>query len=149
MRHPWVRKASTQLKTTLGLYLFFVSFIIPHAIDDFVTYGCFAHIVNISVQHVLSFISNYFEQSNVGNPLSKVHQQITHLPASYLCCTAFWTLISLGNATGDFKQKVPEVELLRDMPVRWDSTFLMIQQFLQLWLVSCFAMLSCTFSFTT
>ena len=92
--------------------------------------------MNISVQHVLSFIGNDFEQHKCENPLTKVRQQITYLRASNLRCTAFQTLISLGNTTGDFKPKVPEVELLRDMPVRWDSTFLMVQQFLQLRLVS-------------
>lgn len=46
----------------------------------------------------------------------------------------FRKLIEHGNDAGDFAPldnpdfKLPCVELLRDMDVRWDSTFLMIEQ---------------------
>src|SRR5260221_5789459 len=100
---------------------------------------CFAHIVNIAVQHVLAYITEAYKQQKAENPIAQVQEQIAHLQASNPQWTTFWNLIRQGNDNGDFNPKVPELELLQDMPVQWDSTFLMIESFLSLqYIVKCF-----------
>ena len=94
---------------------------------------CFAHIVNIAMQHVLAYITEAYKQQKAENPIARVQEQIVHLQASNAQQTTFQNLIRQGNDNGDFNPKVPELELLRDMPVQWDSTFLMIECFLTLW----------------
>ena len=137
MRHLWVMITSTQSKdirlVCVVLLLFAASLVVWYTSSR-----CFAHIVNISIQHVLSYITHFFEHQKAENPLAKVRHQITHLQSSNLHHTAFQILIKQGNTSGDFEPKVPELELLRDMPVQWDSTFLMIEWFLLLQLVSCY-----------
>ena len=43
---------------------------------------CFAHIVNIAMQHVLAYIAEDYKQRKAESPISRVQDQITHLWAS-------------------------------------------------------------------
>ena len=43
---------------------------------------CFAHIVNIAMQHVLAYITEAYKQQKAENPIARVQEQIAHLQAS-------------------------------------------------------------------
>ena len=87
------------------------------------------------VQHVLTYIDEYYKEvsqssgKKTQNLIALVQSQIGHLQASNGHQIAFQALIQQGNENGAFSPKVPAHELLWDMPVCWDSTYLMIEQF--------------------
>jgi hypothetical protein len=56
---------------------------------------------------------------------------VNHIQASNSWRDGFRKLIQQGNESSDFGPPgftLPDLELLCNMPVRWDSTFLMINQ---------------------
>jgi hypothetical protein len=70
--------------------------------------SCFAHIINIAVQHVLLVL----KIAPHGDIMAQVHTLVNPIQSSRDCRVAFMDIICKGNATGDFNPKVPEVELL-------------------------------------
>ena len=82
----------------------------------------------------------------------KAHQLVSGCRGLGQRCEDFAKTIQDGNVSGEFNVIFREVVLLRDMDVRWSSTFLMIDRVLELYPVSpafnfCFVQLSIVVNF--
>lgn len=67
------------------------------------------------------------------DPVALVRTLIRDLRASRQRRDDFLDVIKKGNADGSFSYILPLLQLLRDMDVRWSSTYLMIRRFLLLY----------------
>ena len=87
-----------------------------------------------------------------GDVVAKARQLVSGCRASGQRREDFAKTIQDGNISGEFNSILREVVLLRDMDVRWSSTFLMIDRVLELYPVSpafyfCFEQLSLVVNF--
>lgn len=119
---------------------------------------CFPHVVHLCVQdviHVFSnakpsdlnsvFDANLFDSDDpskkddyvaavAGHPINKAREMVRNIRSSGLRRDEFAKITRSGNAEGWFRDrsgaviKVPERELIRDVPTRWDSTFFMMNR---------------------
>ncbi|KIO23189.1 hypothetical protein M407DRAFT_43807, partial [Tulasnella calospora MUT 4182] len=112
---------------------------------------CFPHVINIAVEAFLKQLAlgppsiSVAEQMDQGI-IDALHRGIVSICRSIVVfCrasgsrrTGLRQVILDGNAAGWFGQNVrlPEHQLLRDVPTRWSSTFFMIDRFLELWPVN-------------
>lgn len=122
--------------------------------------SCFPHVVNISVQTGLKYLSNTTFDPSVLDPLDSdlaspedlkndidyctaleadavlsARQLVVACRASGQRCEALAEVIREGNTQGGWGErgeKLRNVTLLLDMEVRWSSTFLMIDRMLML-----------------
>ncbi|THH30687.1 hypothetical protein EUX98_g3511 [Antrodiella citrinella] len=67
------------------------------------------------------------------DPVTLVRKLVSSCRVSRLRRDDFHDTILKGNADGSFQQKLRPVQLLRDMEVRWSSTYLMIDRALELY----------------
>jgi hypothetical protein len=70
------------------------------------------------------------------NPLSRAQEVICMICASGQQCEVFMEMIKTGNQSNWFSSKVPENELLCDIPTHWDSVYFMLNCLQALRLVS-------------
>jgi hypothetical protein len=75
-----------------------------------------------------------FEEAAARDPVGLARTLVRALRASHSRRTAFEQSLKDGNEKGYFKLKV--LELLRDVPTRWDSTYQMIKRIYYLRAVS-------------
>ncbi|EIW65092.1 uncharacterized protein TRAVEDRAFT_33747 [Trametes versicolor FP-101664 SS1] len=109
---------------------------------------CFPHVVNISVQHGLSSLTDLdpFEPTATAdestNDIPTPDQTIVNARQLISVCRVsgqrreeFKNTIIEGNKAGSFGEGVelPKAQLLRDVDTRWSSTFLMIDRLLELY----------------
>jgi hypothetical protein len=114
---------------------------------------CFPHVMHICVTHVIEdftdtdliTISEAWTDAFPDNEARKAYAEAVGLDpiemgcnivqairVSGLCRDNFMDTVKTGNIKGWFKspageaQQVPELELLRDVRTRWDSTYMMI-----------------------
>jgi hypothetical protein len=94
---------------------------------------CFPHCLNLGSQVVIKAMENFSIPSSPGRLLMTLVQSVVKfMRASSSCCTGFIKVIESGNIGGDFEPKLPTLTFLRDMEVRWDSTFMMLDHFILL-----------------
>jgi hypothetical protein len=118
---------------------------------------CFPHIINICTGHVCNGFkmvpvedlhqslkaapsqdvskSTYLEAIE-QNPLSRAQEVIHMIRASGRWREVFMEMIKTSNQSNRFSSKVPENELLRDVPTHWDSVYFMLNCLRALRLVS-------------
>lgn len=119
---------------------------------------CFPHIMNICVQHIADHFTNSIVAAQevsrawdatidglvmdkktylaaiTRNPVALGRSAIKAIRVSGLRRDQFMEVVKTGNAKQWFKSPsnelvtVPEVELLRDVCTRWDSTYFMINR---------------------
>ncbi|KAI0658860.1 hypothetical protein C8Q70DRAFT_916815 [Cubamyces menziesii] len=102
---------------------------------------CFPHVVNISVTHGLSALTQEaaadpaYADALQNDPVKRARQLVTACRASGLRREAFAKTITEGNESGAFGEgkQLRQVQLLRDVSTRWSSTFLMIDRLLELY----------------
>jgi hypothetical protein len=103
---------------------------------------CYAHVVNLSSGRVIRNITGSDEddssdESNatVSNPVTLARAVVRAIRLSGQRRVAFEELITDGNAKGWFKAgqpprivKLQPLQLLRDVPTRWDSVYHMLNR---------------------
>ncbi|KAI0774753.1 hypothetical protein BD413DRAFT_603363 [Trametes elegans] len=101
---------------------------------------CFPHVVNISVTHGLSSLTNLDDDPGYAaalrnDTIKAARQLIVACRASGQRREEFTATIEEGNRTGAFgeNKKLRVVQLLRDVDTRWSSKFLMIDRLLELY----------------
>lgn len=79
--------------------------------------------------------SQTYDQAAAGNPLKRLRTLIRTIRSSGQRRRAFQRCIAVGNAEGHFPNpegdgmlSLPELELLRDVSTRWDSSYRMIDR---------------------
>jgi hypothetical protein len=123
---------------------------------------CFAHIINLVVQHVLAVISQSkpfattededededglvsqtrdlsieqtFKEAAARDPVGLARKLVRALRASNSRRVAFQESLKIGKEKGYFDMK--PLQLLRDVATRWDSTYQMIKRLIYLRSVS-------------
>ena len=78
---------------------------------EFGLLSCFAHVINIAVQHILKLLKEDPNSDILGHLWGLVH----FVRASGECWATFKDVIREGNKTHTFAQVVPEWELLCDV----------------------------------
>ncbi|TBU21271.1 hypothetical protein BD311DRAFT_678802 [Dichomitus squalens] len=103
---------------------------------------CFPHVVNISVKHGLTALTDVSlsTDSTPSNdalrkdPIKRARQLVSACRASSLRREMFSAAIKEVNESGRLPETLPpNAQLLRDVETRWSSTFLMIDRLLELY----------------
>jgi hypothetical protein len=94
---------------------------------------CFAHIVDLCSGRVIKAISE--DDESTGNPIGLARGAVRSIRGSGLRRDAFDETVKNGNDKGWFKTGDPPktvqlkpLQLLRDMSVRWDSVYFMVNR---------------------
>lgn len=116
---------------------------------------CFAHIINLAVNDALTALPKpeaftqfpdamletmwLDRQADTGytnalqsNLVSRIQELVKQLRSSGQRRKAFRQTIIEGNRTKHFQVEIPCLQLLRQVPTRWSSTFQMVDRFLLL-----------------
>lgn len=115
---------------------------------------CFPHTTNVCTRHVVSSLSSSpldleprdghiasggtqtYEQALARDPIAMARAAICVIRVSGACREAFTAVIRDGNNDGRFNDpltgntiQLKPLQLLRDVPTRWDSVYYMIHRF--------------------
>ena len=103
---------------------------------------CFAHIIDLCSKRVTNNVNNTVDNSlqcpdiTVGSdPIARGRDIVRVIRGSGMRREAFEEVIEDGNEKGWFKEgdppkaiEIKPLQLLRDVPTRWDSIFLMLRR---------------------
>lgn len=125
-------------------------------------YRCFPHIINLVAQAIIDALNTVLTPTPVSdadllgassqssqssqvddpdvlyaaavasNPVALARNIVAGCRASGQRREELQRVIKVGNTETLFSQKLPELQLLRDCPTRWSSTFCMAERFYQL-----------------
>ena len=103
---------------------------------------CFAHIINICVQDIITKCTKGDSDSSVKSLLGRAREVVRHARASGARRDSLVEVIKSGNLKGWFMVNgkhttVENKQLLRDVRTRWSSTYQMLERIYEMRLVCC------------